>query len=219
MSRLIVLVLLCTVLRGPDPAAGDARSTELLRYECSNALGRRDVTLFANGTVRLRQGLWEEQEMHLDELLREELSSYVALLRDIQASRSPRATDLDVRLPDGEWVEHCQIRLELPDAEPLKYEFSGLEVPPLEVASLIHVAEDLAEFTRPLVAEERVPSDYQPRIGDVLTTAEGEKFRIMDFTELPSSVELEGLDTPLRLYMAIDELATAFVVLEARDEQ
>ncbi|MCP3962710.1 MAG: hypothetical protein GY719_33140 [bacterium] len=217
MAWVLAALAVLGAVFGPGAVAGDDRSTELLRYQCSSALGRRDVTLFANGTVRLRQGLWEEQEMYLDELLREELSSYVAQLREIQASRSPAATDLAARLPDGEWVEHCEIRLELPDAMPVSYEFSGLEVPPLVVASLIHVAEDLAAFTRPLVADERVPSDYQPRIGDVFRTVEGERFRILDFIETPSSVELEGLDTPMRLYMTAGELATAFAVLEPRD--
>ena len=72
-SPVLLLAVVGSVLAaGGDPLAADARSTEVLRYECSNQLGRRDVTLFANGTVRLRQGLWEEQELYLDELLNEE---------------------------------------------------------------------------------------------------------------------------------------------------
>ena len=215
IRRFFALVVLMTA-PATDLMADD-RSTELMRYECSNVLGRRDITLFANGTVRLRQGLWDKQELYLDELLREELSSYVEQLRGILLAADPPATDRSARAPHGDWVDSCEIRLDLPDLAPATYSFSTLEVTPLAIASLIHVAEDLADFTRPIAPVARVPDDYEPRWGDVLITAEGERFKVVGLSAFSPSVELDGLDTPLHLYVLIDDLSEAFTTLEPRD--
>ena len=196
------------------PLAADARSTELMRYECKNELGRRDVTLFANGTVRLRQGLWEEQELYLDELLHEELASYLTRLREVVDSADERTTDLVANVPAGSWVDACEIRLALPGRSPATWEFSAYEVPPLVVAGLVHIAEDLAEFTRPLVDSDRLPADYEPRPGDVLRSIEGERFRVVNLTLDRRGVELEGLEVPLRIFVPLDQLGEAFASLE-----
>ena len=204
----------CAPLRGDEPLAADARSTELLRYECSNELGRRDVTLFANGTVRLREGLWENQALYLDELLSEELASYLARFEEVLASADRRTTDLAVNVPSGSWVDACEIRLALPGREPVAYDFSAWEVPPLVVAGLVHVAEDLAEFTRPVAAASRLPADYEPRPGDVLRSVEGERFRVVNLTIDGRGLELEGVEVPLRIFVALDQLGEAFAALE-----
>lgn len=210
----LLAVLAVVLVAEAAPLAADARSTEVLRYECSNELGRRDVTLFANGTVRLRQGLWEAQELYLDELLREELASYLSRLGEVVESADRRTIDLSARSPAGSWVDACEIRLALPGREPVAYDFSAYEVTPLAVASLIHIAEDLAEFTRPVVGADRLPARYKPRPGDILLSVEGERFRVVDLTTDASGVELEGLDVPLRIFVSLDELGEAFASLE-----
>ena len=192
----------------------DKRSTELFRYRCSNDLGRRDVTLFANGTVRLRQGLWEKQELYLDELLHEELAGFVAQLRDIQASADRLQTPFPGSAPQGDWVEQCEIVLALPAAEPATWEFSTIQVTPLVISRLIQVAEELAGFTKVLLASQRVPADYQPRPGDILRTVEGGRFRVIRMTADGLGVELDGLDSPVRLFVPLGELGAAFTVLE-----
>src|SRR5512134_204975 len=63
-----------------ETAPGD-RSHELLDYECRSELGRRRVTLFANGTVRVWEGLLEGQRMTLGELGPDELAAVVRRLR------------------------------------------------------------------------------------------------------------------------------------------
>ncbi len=206
--------LLAALTLGPLPLAADDRSTELLHYGCSSALSRRDVTLFANGTVRLRQGPLDAQELYLDELLPEELGSYIAQLRAIQAAAVTSAVDLPANAPSGEWVEGCEIRLALPGAKPATYATSAYEIPLLVVTNLIHVAEDLAEFTRPPELAERLPRGYRPRPGDVLRNAEGGRFRVVDLTSDELGVELEELGSPVMILVPLAELGEIFPVLE-----
>ncbi len=212
-SPFLVLALAGLVLV-PLSMLGDDRSTELLRYECSSSLSRRDVTLFANGTVRLRQGPLDDQALYLDELLREELTSYVKQLRDVQSSVAIPPVDLGANAPSGDWVESCQIRLALPDAAPVTYAFSAYEIPPLVVAGLIHVAEDLAEFTRSPERAQRLPKNYRPRHGDVLRTRTGDRFRVRDVTSDQLGVELDELGTPMMIVVPVAELGEMFAVLE-----
>ncbi|MEM7584921.1 MAG: hypothetical protein AAF560_16125 [Acidobacteriota bacterium] len=236
-----------------EPVAADDRSTEVLRYACSNQLGRRDITLFANGTVRLRQGLWDDQEMRLDELLSEELSSYLNRLRqlhhsaDLLATGTLRRGELHQGVgaraaqkrgdqqpgfsqplepsstsqtwgPQGEWVDDCEIVLDLPGDLPgeelQSWRFTALDVPPLAVTRLIQIAEDLADFTRPPSSIDRVPADYRPQRGDLLQAADGQRFRVLALTVDGRGVELEGVDSPMRIFVGLDELPNAFSSVE-----
>ncbi len=206
-------VAVCLLLAAVGAPADD-RSTERFRYACSNALGRRDVTLFANGTVRLRQGLWQEQEMLLDELTPEELASYLERLEEIRSGAAKEVAPAPAETVGGEWVESCEIRLALAETPVWTHAFSPVEVAPLAVASLIHVAEDLASFTRAPEPPERLPADYRPRLGDVLRTGDGTRFEIVRWTLDQRGVELSGLDGPMQLFVAIGDLDEAFVAVE-----
>ncbi len=100
---------------GAPLGASDERGRERFRWQCQNELGRREVTLFGNGTVRLRSGLWENPQLHLDELGPDELHAYLERLSTIQRSRSfPQIAE---RLSDfqGLWNQTCELHLELPD--------------------------------------------------------------------------------------------------------
>ncbi len=206
--------LLAALILLPLSLAADDRSTELLRYSCSSVLSRRDVTLFANGTVRLRQGPLDAQALYLDELRPEELTSYLEQLREVQTSAGTASVDLPANAPSGEWVEDCEIHLALPGAEPQTYASSTYEIPPLVVAALIHVAEDLADFTRPPELTERLPQGYRPRPGDVLLNARGGRFRVVDLTSDELGVELEELGTPVMIVVSVAELSEMFSALE-----
>lgn len=214
-ARLLSPLVLVLLVLAPGALIADDRSTELMHYECSSTLSRRDVTLFANGTVRLRQGPWEDQALYLDELLREELASYVKQLRDIQTSAGAFPVDMPVNAPSGDWIETCEMRLMLPETEPKTYAFTTYEIPPLMVANLIHVAEDLADFTKPLERSRRVPKDYSPRPGDMLQSVEGGKFRVVGLTGDALGVELEELGTPVMILMPLRDLRELFSILEA----
>ncbi len=210
--RSSALVLAALMLASPGSA--DDRSTELLRYTCSSSLTRRDVTLFANGTVRLRQGPLDAQELYLDELRREELASYVERLREVQASAGIASVGLPANAPSGEWAEACEIHLALPGAEPATYAVSAYEIPPLVVAGLIHVADDMADFTRSPALTARLPKGYRPRPGDVLRATEGGRFRVVDLTGDELGVELEELGTPVMILVPMAELRELFSALE-----
>src|SRR3954466_15974959 len=93
----------------PLQAAEDPRSFEVLRYECASELGRREVTLFLNGTVRLRDGEPGKEAMGLAELNPDELDGAVNRLAEEDLSESRR-------LPsgvEGQWVEKCMLALHL----------------------------------------------------------------------------------------------------------
>lgn len=210
-ARLGLLVLLWP---SAGVASADDRSTELFLYRCSNDLGRRDVTLFANGTVRLRQGLWDEQELYLDELVTEELVSYVQRLHGIQASADASHSPRPPSALRGAWVDECEIVLDLPSGERRTWKFSALDMTPLVVSRLIQVAEELAGYTKVLVSVRRVPADYEPHRGDVLRSATGGRFRVLFLTADGHGVELEGLDSPVRMLVPLSELSTAFEAVE-----
>ncbi len=209
-----VLLAVAVNVTVASPAAADDRSTVRFEYDCESDLGGRDVTLFANGTVRLREGPWGERELYLEELLPEELESTLRRLGDIQSGAERRSSSLPTSVAAGDWIERCEIRLALPDAEAWSHQFTDYEVPPLEIASLIQVADDLAERTRPLTARDRIPAGYRPQRGDVLRTAEGERFQVVGPTTDGRGVELRGLDTPLQIFVSLAELGEAFASLE-----
>lgn len=195
---------------------GDLRSTVVLRYDCSSELGRREVTLFANGTVRLREGPPDEEEMDLGELGPEELDGVLARIAGEDLSEAP-ASYPGV---EGEWVERCVLELPLREGEgPSVFRFSRYSSLPLELSRVVAVANELAE-----VAEKErgtgLPADYEPRPGDVLRREEdGARFRVVDFTTDGKGVELEGLDVPLTLYLPPDALGDVFAeIVSRRDE-
>lgn len=205
----------------PASARGDLRSTEILRYGCGSELGRRETTLFANGTVRLRQGAWEAQKLYLDELTPEALEENLRVLRSVYSEREiDRILEPIGRGPEGAWTERCEVYLALPESdEPLHFEFSTYDIPPLAIARIVQVADDLAAFTRPTSLEERLPDDYEPQFGDVLRTREGLRFQVLRLTTDQRGVELQGVDQPTRLYVALENLATAFSTIEYQEDE
>lgn len=207
-------VLLLTTLS--SPGAAEDRALERLRYTCENELGRRDITLFANGTVRLREGPWDAQRMSLTELSPEELGSQLRLLKEVRAeSEEPRLT-MPGSMVSGPWVERCEVRLELPGEVRVKLEFSQYEVPPLWVARAVVIAEQLAEKVRPLDPIDRLPVDYRPRPRDLLENKQGERFVVIGLTTDDKGVELEAVDAPLRSFHLLEELPQEFILVGRR---
>ncbi|MEM9553138.1 MAG: hypothetical protein AAGC60_02690 [Acidobacteriota bacterium] len=194
------------------------RGTERLAYRCESELGLRDVTLFGNGTVRLlrRQGD-DEPELRLDELTPDELRAY---LERLEAAR--RATELPTETtrgstPVGSWVETCRVGLGLAGVAPLEYRFTVHEVPPLGVARMIEIADELARFTEPPIPPETLPASYAPRPGDVLRRADGSTARVVKRTDDGEGIELENLEQPTRVFYLLDDLPRIFVAVESRD--
>ncbi len=194
----------------------DPRSVVVLRLECTSDLGRREVTLFGNGTVRLWDGPPGEEEMLLGELEPPELDGLLTRLAAEDLSEAPA----EYHGVEGEWVEECVLELPRPAEkdDPATFRFSPYARLPLALSRVVAIARELGA-----VAEEErslgLPPGYEPRPGDVLVRVDGERFRVVQFTDDGKGVELQGLDQHLTLYLAPDALGEVFEALESRERE
>jgi len=205
----LLLALAAPALAAPGK---DARSIEVVRLDCANTLGRREVTLFANGTIRLRDGKPKEELMGLAELGPVEYQGFVERLK---------AEDLSEvgRLPEGvegEWVERCMLALDLPDRAPRILHFGRYDTLPLSLSRVLSVAQDLAAKVTVLEGTDRLPDDYEPRLHDVLKRVDGNLYRVAAFSVDGKGVELDGVEQPLALYIRKEDLRKEFKALVSR---
>jgi len=202
------------VLLSGLPAIADDRSLEVIRFDCTTDTTRREMTLFANGTIRLRDGPIGNESMGLAELGPDELQSFLNRLagEDLSESRSPE------RGVEGAWIERCELRLKLP-AKPLQtYRFGHYDPLPLNLSRVVHIAEELVEKVPVVKEKDELPADYDPRPGDVLKRlGDGALFRVVAFTADGKGVELQGVDLPLELYVPKDQVRSHFTALVSRD--
>jgi hypothetical protein len=208
---LLILVVLA-VLAVPALAAEDPRSFEVLRYECANELGRREVTLFLNGTVRLRDGEPGKEAMGLAELNPDELDGAVNRLAEEDLSEAQR-------LPsglDGQWVEKCMLALHLPDKPIQVFHFGRYDTLPLALSRIVHVAEDMAAKVPDLKGDEHLPVNYEPKVGDVLKRVDGNLYSVHGISDDKQGLELQGVVQPLTIYIRKDQLRMEFVALVSR---
>lgn len=211
MSLLAAALVALALAETAPPAS--LKSQIFLRYECRNDLGRREITLFGNGTVRLREGLKEDPLMTLGELSPAELDGFLARLRAEDLSEVPFETDNAL---DGAWIETCRLELALPSTPARRYGFGRYDSLPLTLSRVVRIAEDLAAKVDPRSREEHLPPGYDPRPGDVLKRVDGELFRIVGPTADKLGVELIGIKVPLTLYLPKGQLANEFVELVSR---
>ena len=204
-------------LLGPGAQAGerghtDPRSQELLAYECSTEIGRRDLTLFANGTLRHRRRSDAGRRMHLAELERDELDAFIRRLEaeDLSEAESIRYG------ASGDWIEQCTVRLGLPGREPVEFRFGSFDSLELHLNRVVQIAEELTLLAILEDTESGLPYRYKPRRGDVLVRADGALFEVVGHTSDGNGVELRGMDEPLTVYLPASELSAEFVALERR---
>ena len=217
MRRLDLLPTACSLLllsAPPLPAAGvdDPRGFEVLRYDCANELGRRELTLFLNGTIRLRDGPLGKEAMGLAELNPDERDGALNRLAEEDLSEAKR-------LPSGvsgRWIERCTLTLHLPGKEIQVFRFSHYDVLPLAVSRIVRVAEDMAAKVPDIKGSEELPVNYQPRVGDVLKRVDGNLYAIHNVSEDKQGIELQGVVQPLTIYIRKDHLRLEFVALVKR---
>ena len=219
-----LLPLLLTVVLGGAPAIAttaaqgaeqpvDRRSHELVRFDCASGDFSRNLSLFANGTVRIRDRGGERDGMRLAELDDDELDGFRARLAEIDLVEMPPR----LRGPTSATLEQCQLRLELESGLVDEYRFPKITAPPLSLGRLLAVLDDLV-----VLAERRqrlasgLPASYRPRVGDVLVKADGSKHRIVRITAEGGGVEIIGLESPLVLYLPRDDVRGEFVAIESR---
>jgi hypothetical protein len=192
----------------------DLRSIEIVRYDCTTDTTRRELTLFANGTVRLREGWIGNEWMGLTELGPDELQAYLNRLAGEDLSESPNPE----KGVEGAWIERCELRLQL-SGKPLKtYRFGHYDPLPLNLSRVVRIAQELVEKVPVTKDKDELPADYEPKPGDVLKrVGDGALFRVIAFTGDNKGVELRGVDLPLEVYVPRDHLRNNFTELVSRD--
>jgi hypothetical protein len=199
--------------RSPDAAASpDPRSRELYVLECATDQGRREVTLFANGTVRLRQGPMGREAMALGEMSAEEVAGIVAQLSALDLADG----GADESGLVGPTVERCTVTLRLPGKEPVERRFGRFDTQTPELARLVAAGDGLSERAQrngPPTVGPGLPAGYQAKSGDVLERADGARFEVVTDTADGRGVELRGVEQPLTLYVGKGQLAQEFVRL------
>jgi hypothetical protein len=204
MIRLAACLLLALVPLAED----DPRSRVILDQDCSNEFTRRQLTLFANGTLRLRAGEGGTRTMKLAELGHRELEAYVRRFDDI------RFDDLAPSSPglDGDWVERCKLVLDLPEAESRVFEYGRYDSVPHGLRLALLIVDDLlAEVARSGSDEGVGIREFDLEIGDLLVRRrDGARFEVLGFTAEGTGVELQGLDQPTTILMLKDEVLLEF---------
>ncbi len=210
MSRFVVL--LATLLL-PAAEVRDPRSHELLRVNCVTGSIRSDLTLFANGTFRLREGEVGAETMHLSEL---DPDSRDAFIRRLQAE-SLGDTVRPFGSLGGIWTESCRLSVDVPDGPAGEVEYGNLERHSLELSRVIRIAEELVTIARAGTRVSGIPDHYQPRRDEILIRRDGARFRVRGLTSDGLGIVLEGLDQPLTLYVALVGLGDQFIGIESSD--
>lgn len=210
---LVVPAVLSVLSLAALPATADNRSLEVVRFDCRTDTTRREITLFANGTIRLLDGRLGNEWMGLAELGPDELQGFLDRLagEDLSDSRNPE------RGVEGAWIERCELRLKLPGRSLQIYRFGHYDSLPLNLSRVVRIAQELADKVPVLKDRDDLPADYEPRLGDVLKRlGDGARFRIVAFTSDGNGVELDGLDIPLALYLPKDQIREKFNALVSR---
>jgi hypothetical protein len=206
------LALMTPLAAAGSEVAESSRTREILRYDCWSDLGRREVTLFANGTVRVREGLKGEEVISLGELSPEEHGAFLRRLQeeDLQETEGEYST------VQGEWVERCTLELDLPGESPSLFRFGRYDSLSLDLRRVVGIAMEISLHVNPWTEGSRLPGGYAPQPGDILRRTDGALFEVIGFTADKLGVELSGIDQPLTVYILVDELRSHFVAVEAR---
>jgi hypothetical protein len=206
----LLLLALATV-----PAEGqgeDPRARVLVREDCSSTIGRREVTLFANGTVRLREGPPGQEAMKLGEVGAEDVAAFLRRISEQDLSE----TDARGDAPGGAWVESCLLALDLPERDPLRFRYGRYASHSLALQVVLAVVRDIEAVAETSVRESDLPARYEPKPGDLLERTDGLRFEVISFTADGLGVELSSPDQPLTIYVPRDGFRRFFVRLLSR---
>jgi len=214
LPGMIAIAIAVTLGAGAPGSTGPSdRSREVLRFDCASRLGRREVTLFGNGTIRLRDGPIGKEWMGLAELGPDELQGTLRRLGEEDLS------DAAHLLPgvEGDWIEKCDLVLELPGRQRQKFFYGRYDELPASLFRIQRIAEELGAKVALLGDAEQLPARYEPRLGDVLKRTDGNRFRVVNFTSDRKGVELDGLDQPLHLVVLKEQMRMEFVAILSRE--
>jgi len=195
--------------RSPDP-----RATILFRQDCGNRLERVELTLFENGTVRLREGAPGSERMTLRELGQGEVEAIRSQLWGVDWEQ----VGVESASPDSEWSVRCRLQVLAPDLALRSVDYLPLDTASLELERLRQLAARLLEESRERARASRIPSSYEPRIGDRLERTDGVLFEIDGETSDGGAYELTGVEQPYTIYVPKAEIRETFVRVVSRAE-
>lgn len=194
-------------------AEQDRRSHELVRRECRAVIDTEDVTLFANGTVRLISQHQDERTVQLTELTPDEVEGFVRRVREVDLSEEQAAS---VTL-QGDWVEQCELYLDVdPDLEPRRYRFGRYDSLSLALSRINRVTDDLLQVVVERAPTVGLPHGYVPQPGDILERVDGVLFEVIGLTGDKKGIELIGVEQPLTIYVLNEAVGQQFKALVKR---
>ena len=197
-----------------EQKAQSARTWEVVRRDCRTSISRQEITLFGNGTLRLKLRTEDKDELRLAELNPDEVQAYIRRLEDEDLSEVDEGHEEII----GSLIERCSLFLDLPDREPERYYFGRFDSMPLTLARLNSIVDDMFVEVEQLAPEGGLPRNYFPEPGDILERTDGHLFEVIALTSDRKGVELQGRDDPLTIFVALDSLRQLFVALVERRE-
>jgi len=207
----VSLPLLLGIGLGSAAVAGNESpvTQEWFRYDCRSELSSEDLTLFGNGTLRLRRGFEDRRTMQLVELESEELQHLRTRL-DGLAFEDGETFGSGV---SGEWVDQCTLDVDLPGRSAQRFRFHRLDSLSLDLQRAVDLGQELIELAAQRAPYSGLPRDYEPMPGDYLLRGIGGVFEVIGLTSDGRGVELVGIDQPLLIFVAADDLRSVFVEL------
>ena len=194
-------------------AEQDRRSHELVRRECRAVIDTEDVTLFANGTVRLISKHQDERTVRLTELTPDEVDAFVRRVQEVDLSEEDSA---GVTL-QGDWVEQCELYLDVdPEQDPRRYRFGRYDSLSLALSRINRVADDLLQVVVERAPTVGLPHGYVPESGDILERVDGVLFEVIGLTGDKKGIELIGVEQPLTIYVLNEAIGQQFKALVKR---
>jgi hypothetical protein len=206
----LAIMLLLAVAAGSE--VRDPRSLEVLRLDCATGDYRSDLTLFGNGTLRLEEGEAGAEEMALSELDRESFDAYV---RRLQVEELGDGLEPPQRV-EGPWTEQCVLTLDVDDGPAGSIAFGAFDSMSLPFSRVVRIARELLALARVETRVRGLTENYSPRPGDVLLHRDGGRYRVHSVTTDGLAVELEGIEQPFTLYLAIEAISESFIAVEDR---
>ena len=203
------LLLLAVLASGPaEPAAppGDPRTTVVLHEICASQLDRRDLTLYANGTIRLREGPVGGERLVLHEIGHDELEAIRRHLEDLDLGSAESA----VGAPVGDWVLQCRLEVVERDGTPHSLRFGDFDTGGLVLADLRRVVASLLESARKQALSAEIPASYVPVAGDRLERNDGNVYEVVGPTSDGKAIELRGVDQPIAIFIERSQLRIEF---------
>lgn len=200
----------------PLPKVEDPRAWELFRHYCGNSLGRRELSVFLDGTVRFRVRDKSGEEVKLGELSQMAVTRVYTQVRETTRGLG-REDRIWLQTPvqrgfSGEMQQECGIDIRLPDDPIQSFRFSPMEITPLWLGQLRQLAEELSERAEPLTSS-GLPKGYEPRFGDVLRRRDGILFRFVGLTSDSKAWMVEQIGQPVTTYYPATEVGTLFIAL------